>query len=488
MAVELVVPSVGESITEVMIGEWLVEEGGSVQRDQAIVEIESDKATVELNAPSAGTITQVLKKQGDMANVGEVIGYMEEGEAAASSSAPAQEKPTEAKPTEEKPAEDSSPAEDSAPAEKSGDASGSDNGSQKSAPAEETEPEKAEVTAETKQAESDKAESKAESAEGEPRIMPAAQRELDQRGIDASDVEATGPGGRLLKEDVLRHADKGAGKGASKDDQPKETFAASKPSEPQPAPSQPTSAQPTSSQPQVDTGQSRETRTTPITPMRKRIAERLVYAQQSGALLTTFNEIDMSGVMALRKEFQEEFTEKHGIKLGFMSFFIKACVDALKAYPQVNAEMQENQIVYYEYCDIGIAVGGGKGLVVPVIRNAEALGLAGLEKAIADFGKRARENKIKLEELQGGTFSITNGGIFGSLMSTPILNPPQSAILGMHKIQDRPMAVNGEVVIRPMMYVALTYDHRIIDGREAVSFLVRIKENLERPERMLLDL
>ena len=466
MAVELVVPSVGESITEVMIGEWLVEEGGQVERDQAVVEIESDKATVELNAPSAGTVTQVLKKQGDMANVGEVIGYMEEGEAAAP--APAKEEPKE-EPKEEagqEPAE-----EEEAPAA----VSGSDNGSPKKAPAEEPEPARVDAKPEP-------AESGEDTPQGEPRVMPAAQQELAKHGLDASEVKATGPGGRLLKEDVLRHVEDADAKQA----EPKKEAPARQPAES--APAQPAAASAPSSQPDVDTGHSRDTRTTPITPMRKRIAERLVYAQQTGALLTTFNEIDMSGVMALRKEFQEEFTQKHGIKLGFMSFFVKACVDALQTFPQVNAEMQENQIVYYEYCDIGIAVGGGKGLVVPVIRNAEAQGLAELEKTIADFGKRARDNKINLEELQGGTFSITNGGIFGSLMSTPILNPPQSAILGMHKIEDRPVAVNGEVVIRPMMYVALTYDHRIVDGREAVSFLVRIKENLERPERMLLDL
>ena len=462
MAVELVVPSVGESITEVMIGEWLVEEGGSVQRDQAVVEIESDKATVELNAPHAGTITQVLKKQGEMANVGEVIGYMEEGDAAAPVKDEAKEEP------KEKPAE----VEEAAP-----DASSSDNGSQK--PAVEEEPAPASVEA---------SEHATESAQGEAspdaRVMPAAKRELIEHGLDVSEVKATGPGGRLLKEDVLRHVEgEQAKKAPEQTPEQKEAPApAAAASAPKPA------APPAPSQPKVDTGHSRETRTTPISPMRKRIAERLVHAQQTGALLTTFNEIDMTGVMAMRKQYQDEFSEKHGIKLGFMSFFIKACVEALKAFPQVNAEMQENQIVYYEYCDIGIAVGGGKGLVVPVIRNAETLSLAELEKAIADFGKRARDNKISLEELQGGTFSITNGGIFGSLMSTPIINPPQSAILGMHKIQDRPMAINGEVVIRPMMYVALTYDHRIIDGREAVSFLVHIKKGVENPERMLLDL
>lgn len=475
MAVELVVPSVGESITEVMIGEWLVEEGVQVKADQALVEIESDKATVELNAPTAGTVTQMLKKQGDMAEVGEVIGYMEAGEGGATgkpaaSEAPAPE-PATPEPASPEPAQGTPPAQEASPAS-------GDNGASK--PADAPAP-----------ATSDDA----------SRVMPAAQRELAQRGIEASAVAGTGPGGRILKEDVVRHAESagssheapaaepappkkeaGAPAGTPAASEPKAAPAAA-PSAPKPAAAPAGMGQPT-----VETGHPRETRTTPITPMRKRIAERLVYAQQTAAMLTTFNEIDMGGVMALRKEFQDEFVAKHGIKLGFMSFFVKACVDALQAFPQVNAEMQDNQIVYYNYCDIGIAVGGGKGLVVPVIRNAETMSLADLEKAIADFGMRARDNKINLQELQGGTFSITNGGIFGSLMSTPILNPPQSGILGMHKIEQRPMAINGEVVIRPMMYVALTYDHRIVDGREAVSFLVRVKQNIERPERMLLDL
>jgi 2-oxoglutarate dehydrogenase E2 component (dihydrolipoamide succinyltransferase) len=225
----------------------------------------------------------------------------------------------------------------------------------------------------------------------------------------------------------------------------------------------------------------------PMTPFRRRIAERLVQSQQTAALLTTFNEVDMSAVMALRKEYQEVFSEKYGIKLGFMSFFVKAAVDALKLIPQVNAEIRGNDIVYKNYYDIGIAVGGGKGLAVPVVRDADRLSFAEVELKIAEYGKRAKENKLELSELQGGTFTISNGGVYGSLLSTPIINPPQSGILGLHAIQERPIAVNGQVVIRPMMYIALTYDHRIVDGREAVTFLKRIKQCVESPTRMLLE-
>jgi 2-oxoglutarate dehydrogenase E2 component (dihydrolipoamide succinyltransferase) len=284
--------------------------------------------------------------------------------------------------------------------------------------------------------------------------MPSARRALKERGLRAEDVEPTGPGGRVLKEDVLRAP--AAGGGAEHR---------------APAPG--------------DAERSEEV--VPMSPFRKRIAERLVQAQQTAALLTTFNEVDMSAVLALRKEYQEAFSEKYGIKLGFMSFFVKAAVDALKLVPAVNAEIRGSDIVYKNYFDIGVAVGGGKGLAVPVIRQAERLSFAELEQTISDFGKRAKDNKLELSELLGGTFTISNGGVYGSLMSTPIVNPPQSGILGLHAMQDRPMAVNGQVVVRPMMYVALTYDHRVIDGREAVTFLKRIKHCVEQPARMLLE-
>jgi 2-oxoglutarate dehydrogenase E2 component (dihydrolipoamide succinyltransferase) len=293
--------------------------------------------------------------------------------------------------------------------------------------------------------------------------MPAAARELAQRGLSATEVAASGPGGRLLKEDVQRHATK--------------------------APTAPTPA-PAAAAPAVVPARpagSRQEEIVPMTPMRKRIAERLVHAQSTAAILTTFNEIDMSEVMALRKAHQERFVERHKTKLGFMSFFVKAAIEALKEIPQVNAEVRGTDIVYRHFYDIGIAVGGGKGLVVPILRNAETMGFADIERAIGELGKKAQENKLTLEELTGGTFTISNGGIYGSLLSTPILNPPQSGILGLHAIQERPVAINGQVVIRPMMYVALSYDHRIVDGREAVTFLKRIKELVENPTRLLLE-
>ncbi len=384
MSVELIVPSVGESVSHVVVGQWLKSEGAWVERDEAIVVLETDKANMEVFAPVAGRVVQVLKKPGDTASIGEVLGLMDE-------SAHKPEKP----------------------------------------------PQKLEKTVE------------------EPRVMPAAQRALAERGMSAEQVQATGPGGRVLKEDVLRAA-----------------------SAPPPPPRTPAPAPPAGS---------RQEEAVPMTPLRKTVAARLVEAQQTAALLTTFNEVDMSAVMELRSRHQEAFTRKYGIKLGFMSFFVKASIEALKAFPAINAEIRGSDIVYRNYYDIGVAVGGGKGLVVPVLRNAERLSFAQVEQSIADFAVRAREGKLKLEELQGGTFTISNGGVYGSLLSTPIVNPPQSGVLGMHKIQERPIAVQGQVVVRPMMYLALTYDHRLVDGREAVSFLIRIKDCLEEPARLLIE-
>src|SRR3954469_4314898 len=409
MAIELKVPSVGESITEVQMGEWLKGEGDAVSRDEVIAKIETDKVTVDLTAPTDGVLTQIKVKKGQTANVGDVIGYVEEGSAAAAkpkaSDAPKAEvaKPSVAPP----PAQ---PAED------------------RSKSVRPTSP-----------------------PQGFARVMPSARRALKERGLSPDDVEATGPGGRVLKEDVDRLKEKPAAKA--------------------PAP----------------VTQDRQEEVVAMSPFRKRIAERLVQSQQTAALLTTFNEVDMGAVMELRKTHQEAFQEKYGIKLGFMSFFVKATIEALKLIPSVNAEIRGNDVVYKNFYDIGVAVGGGKGLAVPVIRNAERLGFAEVEQTIADFGKRAKDNKLELSELQGGTFTITNGGIYGSMMSTPIVNPPQSGILGLHAIQDRPMAVKGQVVIRPMMYVALTYDHRLVDGREAVTFLKRIKQCMEEPARILLE-
>jgi len=415
MAIELKVPDVGESIPEVLVVEWFKDEGGSAKKDEPLVEFETDKATFQLPAPVAGTVTQVLKKAGETAAVGEVVGYIEP--AAEPVAAPPAAEPTP--PAAEEPAEAPLPQQAAAEAE-------------------------------------------APQVETAGRILPAARRALIEHGLSAEEVQATGPGGRLLKEDVLRHVRQ------------------RRPAEPV--------REPPLAPPQSLADAAREEEVVPMSPMRRRIAERLVEAHRTAALVTTFNEIDMSAVIALRKQYRDAFQEKYGVRLGFMSFFVKAAIEALKEFPQLNAEIRGTNIVYRNYYDIGVAVASGKGLVVPVLRNAERLSFAEIETAIADFATRARENRIHLEELAGGTFTITNGGVYGSMLSTPIVNPPQSGILGMHAIQDRPVAREGQVVIRPMMYVALTYDHRIVDGREAVGFLKRIKEIIETPSRMLIEI
>ena len=387
MSVELEVPSVGESVTEVFIGNWLKREGDPVVKDEPLVEIETDKATLEISATVSGMLSKVLKGEGESAAVGEVIALLQEGPPPASEA----------------------------------------------------------VTAE------------------EVQVMPAARRLLDEHGLDASDVPSSGPGGRLLKEDVQRHLGGQASSPPSSDNATEGTPSLG-----------------------LDFGE-REEEAVPMSPLRRRIAERLVEAQQRAALLTTFSEIDMSGVIELRKAYRDSFEKRYGVRLGFMSFFVKAAIDALKTIPAINAEIRSTDIVYKNYYDIGVAVSTPRGLIVPVIRNAERLSFAEIEGAIADFGRRAQEHKIEPDELQGGTFTISNGGVFGSLLSTPIVNPPQSGVLGMHAIQERPVAIDGEIVIRPMMYVALSYDHRIVDGREAVTFLRRIKEAVEAPARMLLE-
>ncbi|QDU80934.1 Dihydrolipoyllysine-residue succinyltransferase component of 2-oxoglutarate dehydrogenase complex [Polystyrenella longa] len=405
MAVELKVPAVGESITEVHIGAWHAEKGSYVDADANVVELETDKATFDVPAPINGIITEILKKVGEQASVGEVIGYMEPAEKPAGS-----------------------------------DEGSSDSGGSKSA----------QTSSKSEPAAASASDSGSGNGNGGTRVMPAAERLLAEKGLSAGDVKATGPGGRLLKEDVLSH-------------------------------------RPAVADSSTNGQAGRHEDIVPMSPIRQRIAERLVSAQHNAALLTTFNEIDMANVMAFRKQYQDTFVKKYGIKLGFMSFFVKATIDALNAFPQINAELRDKNLVYRNYYDIGVAIGGGKGLVVPIIRNAERLSFAEIELTIAEFAKRAQANKIGLDELQGGTFTITNGGVYGSLLSTPIVNPPQSGVLGMHGIVDRPVAVNGEVVIRPMMYVALTYDHRVVDGKEAVSFLRRIKEVVEDPARMLME-
>jgi 2-oxoglutarate dehydrogenase E2 component (dihydrolipoamide succinyltransferase) len=417
MPIELKVPEVGESITEVQIGTWKKREGEGVAMDDSIVEIESDKATVDLPAPAAGTVTKILKASGEKARVGEVIGYLEPAGSAAAAPAPPA-------------APGGQPVVD---VKRTG--SRVDIGSVQM------------------------------SASDGSRVMPAAARVLGEAGVAASAATGTGPGGRVTKEDAIGAV--AAAKAPAAIAKPAPVIAAA-------------------SVPARIPG-AREERAVLISPIRRRIAERLVEAQQQAALLTTFNEVDMSAVMALRNKFKDVFLQRHGVKLGFMSFFVRAAVEALRAVPQVNAEFRDPHIVYRDYADIGIAVGGGKGLVVPVLRNAETLSFAQIELGIADFAKRAADNKLKLDELQGGTFTISNGGVYGSMMSTPIINPPQSGILGLHAITDRPVAIDGQVVIRPMMYLALTYDHRLVDGREAVTFLKKIKDTIEDPTRLILE-
>jgi 2-oxoglutarate dehydrogenase E2 component (dihydrolipoamide succinyltransferase) len=427
MAIELKVPPVGESVSEVQIGEWLKREGDRVERDETVVKIETDKVTVDLPAPSAGVIGRIIAKQGQMALVGDVIGILEDSAAdlrppPASGGAPASAAPASAAPASAAPASAAPPATSAPPPQSSESPHDGPKSSRDSIP-----------------------------PQGFARVMPSARRALKERGLKQEDVEGTGPGGRVQREDVLRHE----------------------------------GDEPSARAPAVEPGAMEEA--VPMSPFRRRIAERLVGAQKTAALLTTFNEIDMSAVSALRKQYQDAFVEKYGTKLGFMSFFVKAAIDALKLIPAVNAEIRGTTILYKNHYDIGVAVGGGKGLAVPVIRNADRLSFSEVELTIQDFGKRAKDNKLTLEELAGGTFTISNGGVYGSLLSTPIVNPPQSGILGLHAIQDRPIALNGQVVIRPMMYVALTYDHRLVDGREAVTFLKRIKDCLEQPARMLIE-
>ena len=407
MAVNLQIPAVGESITSVQIGAWRKSEGDVVNVDEVVVELETDKAAVELPAPVSGTLVRIVMPQGTVAAVGDVIGVIDEQGATAPADSTPSRAASSAKPQK---------TPDPAPA----------------------------------------------AATGTPawRLSPSARRAMREAGVPAPTTAGAGPADRVPKADPT----------------------------PAVAPAQATPAQQPVPPPTPAASEHREEERVPMTHLRKVIAGNLVAAQQAAALLTTFNEIDMTAVNDLRARYKDAFLERHGIKLGFMSFFVKAAVDALRAVPAVNARIDGTDIIYRKYQDIGIAVGGGRGLLVPVLRNAESMNLAAIELAIADFAKRALQNKIGLAELQGGTFTITNGGIYGSLLSTPIVNPPQSGILGMHAIQDRPVAIDRQVVVRPMMYVALTYDHRIVDGREAVTFLRRIKDLVECPERLWLQL
>ena len=421
MPVEVTIPQAGESIVEVQVGEWRKNVGDRVEIDETLVEIETDKAAMELPAPAAGILQEIRLATGAAAVIGDVVAVIAES---AGDRAPATRKPP--------------PVSPPAPA-------------------------------------------------AEPRVMPAAKRVLAQGGVPAAEVEATGPGGRVLKEDAARAVAKRSAPPPSPPPSPPAPPVASAPAPPAasapappPAPAPPAAAPPAAGD--------RAEQVVSMTPLRKAVARNLVQAQQNAALLTTFNEADMSAVIELRARHRERFLETHGIKLGFMSFFVKACVQALQAVPAVNAMIRGSDIVYRNYCDVGIAVGGGRGLVVPVIRNAQSRSFAEIEKAVADFGARAKQNRIELSELQGGTFTISNGGIYGSMLSMPIVNSPQSAILGMHAIEQRAVVRGGQIAARPMMYLALTYDHRLIDGREAVTFLKHVKETIEDPPRILLEI
>ncbi|MBB4631207.1 2-oxoglutarate dehydrogenase complex dihydrolipoyllysine-residue succinyltransferase [Sphingosinicella soli] len=391
MAIDVVIPALGESITEATVGEWLKKPGEAVNADEPIVSLETDKVAVEVPAPSAGVLSEQLAAVGDTVNVGAVIARLEAGKGAAPAKAAA-------KSAEPAPAKAAAPAPSGA------------------------------------------------------KQSPAVTVALAETGVDAASVQGTGKDGRLTKGDVRSAA---------------------------------TAPAAAASAPAAGTRQEERVR---MTRLRQTIARRLKEAQNTAAMLTTFNDVDMTAVMEARDRYKDMFEKKHGVRLGFMSFFTKACCLALKDVPSVNAAIEGDEIVYRNYADIGVAVSSPGGLVVPILRNADALSFAETEKAIGDFGRRARDGQLKIDELQGGTFTISNGGVFGSLLSTPILNPPQSGVLGMHRIEERPVVRDGQIVVRPMMYLALSYDHRLIDGREAVTFLVRVKEALEDPTRLVLDL
>jgi 2-oxoglutarate dehydrogenase E2 component (dihydrolipoamide succinyltransferase) len=416
MTIEIKVPQLPESVSDATLVAWHKKPGETVNRDENLVDLETDKVVLEVPAPSAGVIKELRVENGATVTSGQVLAILEAGE-----------------------------------------------GTVAAAPAAKTE-----AKAEAK-AEAPAAADKAAAATG-GKLAPSAKRMVEEHKLDVSQIPGSGRDGRVSKGDVIQHMS-----GASKP----QTGSATAPA--------PAAKQAPAVKLPAPVG-SRSEQRVPMTRLRARIAERLIQAQSTAAMLTTFNEVDLTAVNEIRARYKEKFEKTHGVKLGFSSFFIKAAIEALRKFPAVNASIDGNDVVYHEYYDFGVAVSTERGLMVPVIRNAEALSFAELEQAVGDYAKKARDGSISLEELTGGTFTITNGGVFGSLMSTPILNPPQVAILGMHKIQERPMVIDGEIKIRPMMYLALTYDHRIVDGRESVQFLVAIKEALEDPARLLLQL
>ena len=421
MATEIRVPSLGESVSEATVGKWFKKVGDQVAADEPLVELETDKVTLEVPAPAAGVIEGIEAADGAVVEVGALLGRINAGAAAAKGAPAAAGRPDEKSDTTKPIASGPDPVTAREPAPR--------------------------VTP------------KSDGGAAAP-PSPAVRKIAEDTGLEVGSVAGTGKGGRVTKGDALAALERGVA----------ET---------------PPPAQARAPSPPAEAGREERVR---MTRLRQTIARRLKEAQNTAAMLTTFNEVDMSAVMDLRKQYRDLFEKKHGVRLGFMGFFVKACVQALKEIPDVNAEIDGTDIVYKNYYHIGIAVGTERGLVVPVVRDADALSLAGIEKTIGDLGRRARDGALSIEEMQGGTFTITNGGIYGSLMSTPILNAPQSGILGMHKIEERPVAIAGKVEIRPMMYLALSYDHRIVDGKDAVTFLVRVRECLEDPQRLVLDL
>ena len=431
MASEIRVPTLGESVTEATIAQWYKKPGDAVAMDEPLCELETDKVTIEVPAQSAGVLAEVVVNEGETVEVGALLGSIGEG---AGTAAPAASEAAAA-PAETPQAEKASEAETPQEATPS-----------PAAPTQMAPPDKQIDTS---------------------ALSPAARRVVEEHGLDPAQITGTGKDGRLTKEDALKAAGGGQSAPAS------------------PAP--PAAAAPSAAAAPAGGQGAREERVK-MTRLRKTIAARLKESQNTAAQLTTFNEVDMGALMDVRREYKDLFEQKYGARLGFMGFFARACVTALSEIPAINAEVTEDEIIYKNYVNMGIAVGTEKGLVVPVIRDVQNMGLADIELAVAEMGRKARDGKLAIDDLQGGTFTMSNGGVYGSLMSTPILNMPQSGILGMHKIQERPVVIDGQIVVRPMMYLALSYDHRIVDGKEAVTFLVRVKESLEDPERLLLNI
>ncbi|HBS03621.1 MAG TPA: dihydrolipoamide succinyltransferase [Leptospiraceae bacterium] len=433
MSQEIKVPPMGESITEATVADWHFSEGQSFNSGDILVELETDKVTMEVPAPAAGKLTSIKKQSGETVQLDEVLAIIEEGAGADAGSSGSDSKSSDSSGSEAKSSE-------SGGGSQSGQSSSGSSQSESSGRQNDT-------------------------------VPPGARRLAAEEGVDTSSVQGTGKGGQVRKEDVVNHLEKGGSGSSSRGES---------------APSKPATSAEAIKPSRQKTGEREKVES--MSRLRQKIAERLVSAQQTAAILTTFNEVDMTRVMDIRNQYKDLYAKKYGIKLGFMSFFVKAAVEALKAYPAINAEIRGTDIVHKNYYDVGVAVGGPRGLVVPIVRDADLLTFAEIEMEIARLAGRVQEGSISLDEMTGGTFTISNGGIYGSMLSTPILNPPQSGILGMHNITKRAMVVDDEIVIRPMMYLALSYDHRIVDGKEAVSFLVKIKECIENPERILLEI